>query len=69
MTGLSQICSIDFGGGHGATFCLVEGVGYSKFPKSISVAEMMQFCRYSKDRAVANFKIHVRGANGASFNL
>ena len=50
-------------------FCLAEGLGQCKFPKSISVAEMMQFCRYSKDRAIANFKIHVRGANGASFNL
>ena len=56
MTGLSQICSIDFGCGHGATFCLVEGLGYSKFPKSISVAEMMQFFRYSKDRTIAHFK-------------
>ena len=37
--------------------------------KAISVAKMTQFCRYSKDRAIAKFKIHVRGANGASFNL
>jgi len=55
IIGLSQICSIDFGGGHGATFCLVEGLGYSKFPKSIYVAEMMPFFCYSKDRTIANF--------------
>ena len=37
-------------------FCLAEGLDRCKFPKSISVAEIMRFCRYSKDRDIAIFK-------------
>ena len=69
VTGPSKTCSIDFGGGHGATFLSCRRTEPMQISKSISVAKMTQFCRYSKDRAIAKFTIHDRGANGASFNL